>query len=120
MLIVPQPGINGNNGWMVLSRRGAAIADEQEFHKFREAAAFPKSLLHPSIADKVWLALARGDMDNAVFAAFIGVEEAVRDAGGFSPTDIGVPLMRKAFDKTDGPLSDHTQPEPERECWFPN
>lgn len=116
MLIVPQPGINGNNGWMVLSRRGTAIGDEQEFHKFREAAAFPKSLLHPSIADKVWLALARGDMDNAVFAAFKAVEEAVRDAGRFSPTDIGVPLMRKAFDKTDGPLSDPTQPEPEREA----
>jgi uncharacterized protein (TIGR02391 family) len=115
-LIIPAPGINGQNGWMVLSRRGAAIADEQAFQRFKEAAAFPKSLLHPSIADKVWLALARGDLDEAVFAAFKAVEESVRSAGNFSPTDIGVPLMHKAFHKTKGPLSDPNQPEAEREA----
>lgn len=69
MLIVPASGTNGQNGWIVLSRRGAALTNEQEFQRFREAAAFPKSLLHSSIADKVWLALARGDLDDAVFAA---------------------------------------------------
>jgi uncharacterized protein (TIGR02391 family) len=115
-LIIPAPGINGKNGWTVLTRRGADIADDQSFQRFREAAAFPKSLLHPSVADKVWLALARGDLDEAVFAAFKAVEEAVRTAGGFGPTDIGVPLMRKAFDKMNGPLSDPEQPEPEREA----
>jgi len=77
-----------------LSRRGAAIADKQDFLRFREAAVFLKTLLYPSIADKVWLALACGDLDDAVFAAFKAVEEAVRSAGGFAPTDIGVPLMR--------------------------
>jgi len=115
-LIVPAPGIKGKNGWMVLTRRGAAIRDEQAFQSFREAAAFPKSLLHPSIADKVWLALARGDLDEAVFAAFKAVEEAVRSAGNFGPTDIGVPLMHKAFHKTKGPLSDPNQTEAEREA----
>jgi uncharacterized protein (TIGR02391 family) len=115
-LIIPAPGINGQNGWTVLTRRGSAIADDQTFQRFREAAAFPKSLLHPSVADNVWLALARGDLDGAVFAAFKAVEEAVRIAGGFGPTDIGVPLMRKAFDKMNGPLSDPKQPEPEREA----
>lgn len=115
-LIIPAPGINGQNGWTVLTRRGAAIADDQAFQRFREAVAFPKSLLHPSIADKVWLDLARGDLDEAVFAAFKAVEEAVRHAGNFGSTDIGVPLMRKAFDKTAGPLSDLEQPEPEREA----
>jgi uncharacterized protein (TIGR02391 family) len=116
MLIVPASGMNGRNGLTVLSRRGAAIANEQDFQRFREAAAFPKTLLHQAIADKVWLALARGDLDDAVFLAFKAVEEAVRDAGGYSLTDIGVPLMRKAFDKTTGPLCDLEQPEPEREA----
>jgi uncharacterized protein (TIGR02391 family) len=116
-LIIPAPDeTNARIGWMVLTRRGKAIADDQSFERFREAAAFPKSLLHPSIANKVWLALARGDLDEAVFAAFKAVEEAVRIAGVFEPTDIGVPLMRKAFDKNIGPLSDPNQPEPEREA----
>jgi len=102
---------------MVFSRRGAALAkNDRDFQRFREAAAFPKSMLHPSIADKVWLALARGDLDDAVFAAFKAVEEAVREAGGFSLIDIGFSLMRKAFDKANGPLSDFTQPEAEREA----
>jgi uncharacterized protein (TIGR02391 family) len=83
---------------------------------YREAAAFPKSLLHSTIADNVWLALARGDLDEAVFSAFKAVEEAVRLAGAYGPIDIGVPLMRKAFDKTTGSLTDVAQPEPEGEA----
>src|SRR5208283_4893423 len=115
MLIVPAPGTM-NEGWMVLTRRGISITTEQQFQQFREAAAFPQVLLHPAIADKVWLALARGDFDEAVFAAFKAVEEAVRNAGNFGPSDIGVPLMRKAFDKTTGPLSNPQPPEPERDA----
>ncbi len=118
LLIVPAPGMNGTSGWMVFSRRGAVLAagGEEDFARFRAAAAFPKSLLHPSIADKVWLALARGDLDEAVFAAFKAVEESVRRAGSFGAADIGVPLMRKAFEKTTGPLTDSSQPEAEREA----
>jgi uncharacterized protein (TIGR02391 family) len=113
-LIVPAAGLNGRNGWMLVTRRGSAVADDAQFERFRQAAEFPKTLLHPAIADKVWLALARGELDDAVFAAFKAV--GVRVAGGFEPTDIGVPLMRKAFDKTIGPLADLAQPEAEREA----
>lgn len=117
LLIVPAAGTNGHNGWMMLSRRGRTlVGDSEGFQRFKEAAAFPKDLLHSSIANKVWLALARGDLDEAVFAAFKTVEVSVREAAGLGATDIGVPLMRKAFDKTNGPLSDTTQPEAEREA----
>jgi uncharacterized protein (TIGR02391 family) len=116
-LIMPAEGMNGAHGWMVFTRRGAALAaGKRDFVQFREAAAFPKSLIHPWIAEKVWLALARGDLDEAVFASFKAVEETVRMAGRFSDTDIGVPLMRKAFDKNTGPLADLTQPESERDA----
>lgn len=116
-LIMPAEGQNGVHGWMVFTRRGAALASEAaDFKSFREAAAFPKSLIHPAISDKVWLALARGELDDAVFAAFKAVEEAVRKTGGFSDTDTTVPLMRKAFDKQTGPLTDLSQPEAEREA----
>jgi hypothetical protein len=52
-------------------------------------------MLHPSIADKVWLDLARGDVADAVFTAFRAVEEAVRKAGGYGNAEVGVDLMRK-------------------------
>jgi uncharacterized protein (TIGR02391 family) len=115
-LVVPAPDINGTNGWMVLSRRAKSITSNEDFQRLRQAAAFPKSMLHSSIADKVWLSLARGDLSDAVFIAFRTVEEAVRKAGGYGPTDIGVPLMRKAFEKDNGPLTDKDQPEAEREA----
>jgi len=116
MLIVPVGGINGTHGWMTLSRRGAAVVNNDcDFQRFREAAAFPKSMLHPAIADKVWLALARGDLDDAVFAAFKAVEEAVREAGGFGLTHYGGDLMRNAL-KPGGPLANPVQPKPEQEA----
>jgi uncharacterized protein (TIGR02391 family) len=116
LLVVPAPGYNGNNGWLLISRRGNALLESGKFDVFRQAAAFPKSLLHPLIADKVWLDLARGQLADAVFFAFRTVEEQVRAAGGYTDKDIGVPLMRKAFDKATGPLTDSMQEEGEREA----
>jgi uncharacterized protein (TIGR02391 family) len=71
-------------------------------------------MLHPSIAEKVWLDLVRGDLADAVFTAFRAVEEAVRKAGGYEAADIGVKLMYKAFDPKGGPLAEMSQEEGER------
>lgn len=113
MLLMPVDGT-----WQVFSRRGAQLATspKEEFQRFTAAAAFPKSLLHAAIADKVWVNLARGDLDTAVFTAFKAVEEAVRAAGGFALTDYGTDLMRKAFSPKAGPLTNLGQPEGEREA----
>ena len=43
------------------------------------------------------------------------IEVSVRKAAGCQDIDIGVTLMRKAFDKLSGPLSDFAEPEAERE-----
>lgn len=115
-LLIPEPGMNGNNGWMLLSRRAKAILANGSFSTYARSLAFPKALLHPSIADEVWLDIVRGDLESAVFKAFRAVEVAVREAGHFADTDIGTVLMRKAFDKATGPLSDMQQPEAEREA----
>ena len=115
-LIIPEPGTNGNNGWMLFSRRAKNILSNGTFKEYSRSVGFPKTLLHPSIADEVWLDIVRGDLETAVFKAFRAVEIAVRDAGGYTETDIGTPLMRKAFDKVNGPLADQQQPEAEREA----
>jgi uncharacterized protein (TIGR02391 family) len=115
-LILPASGVNGQHGWKTLSRQAETLKSAADFSRFREMASFPKSMLYLGIADRVHTALSRGELDGAVFAAFKAVEEAVRAAGGYGPTDIGVPLMRKAFDKDNGPLANPLQPEPEREA----
>jgi len=104
-------------GWMLLTRRATRLlATAGEFKTYVASLAFPKTLLHPTFADDVWLDLARGDIQTAVFRSFKAVEVAVREASKLSAADIGVPLMRKAFDKASGPLTDLTQPEGEREA----
>jgi uncharacterized protein (TIGR02391 family) len=64
----------------------------------------------------VWASFLRGDYDTAVFQAFKEVEVRVREAGGFSESDLGVPLVRKAFDPSTGPLTDSAAPLSEREA----
>ena len=115
LIIVPEPGSNGQNGWMQLSRRGAALKTPTQFDTFRSAAKFPRAAMHPLIADKVWLAFSRGDLEDAVFFAFKTVEIRVREASGATANDIGISLMRNAFDKAKGPLTDLSQPEGERD-----
>jgi len=115
-LLIPQLGINGSNGWMLIGRRAEALLADNGFTSYARSVNFPKSLLHPSIADQVWIDLARGDLETAVFKSFRAVEIAVRAAGKYADTDVGIPLMRKAFDKTTGPLTDLQQPEAEREA----
>lgn len=116
-LLVPVDNTtNGASGWVRLSRRAEAIIARGGFQDYRRTMEFPKSMLHPAIADKVWLELARGDIEDAVFAAFKAVEIAVRKAAKLAETDLGVKLMRKAFDPGKGPLTDMNQEEGEREA----
>jgi uncharacterized protein (TIGR02391 family) len=115
-LILPAPGINGSNGFMVLSGDGeAALASEDVFEKIKAARTFPKELLHPSITKKVSSALMRGDYDQALREAFTIVEVSAREAGDYADTDIGVDLMRKAFSAKNGKLTDYSLPEAERD-----
>jgi uncharacterized protein (TIGR02391 family) len=114
--LIPDPGANGNNGWVRFSRRAKGLLNQGAFDDYARSVAFPKSLLHPVIAEGVWLDLVRGDLETAVFKAFKAVEIAVREVGHFDATDIGTVLMRKAFDRVQGPLSNQQQPEGEREA----
>jgi hypothetical protein len=62
MFIVPAPGGNGQNGGFVPGRRGfSALANPQLLASYTKAAAFPRELLHPTTAERVWAALARGN-----------------------------------------------------------
>jgi uncharacterized protein (TIGR02391 family) len=115
-LLIPEPGSNGINGWMLFSRRAEALLNTNSFKSYARSVDFPKALIHPAIAEEVWVDLARDDLETAVFKSFRAVEIAVRDAGKFSDVDVGTQLMRKAFDKSNGPLTDMRQPEAEREA----
>jgi len=113
-LLVPK--IGAGPGWFAISRRGAKLQTKEDVDAYRHGNLLPKAQLHPLIASKVYPTFLRGDYDTAVFQSFKEVEVAVRDAATLPLTDIGVALMRKAYDKTTGPLTDKNLPDPEREA----
>jgi hypothetical protein len=116
-LIEPAPGMNGRNGWKKFTEDGEAIARGRDLARMRAIASFPKDLLHPLIRDRSWAAVVRDtDLADPVRAAFVALEETVREAGGFSRSDYGTRMMRDAFDPDKGPLRDldATKPKGER------
>jgi uncharacterized protein (TIGR02391 family) len=115
-IVIPLEGSSGQSGFCKLSRRGESLVTDDDFARYRAGLGFPKSLLHPTIADRVWLNLVRGELDDAVFTSFKAVEVAVRMAGRYELTDYGVDLVRKAFHKTTGALRKDSDPDSEREA----
>lgn len=114
-LIVQQPG-NPGEGWIIVTEKGLELATGQNLSAYRSGNLLPKKLLHPLIEQKSRSPFIRGDYDSAVFEAFKQVEIGVRQAGGYAPTDIGVPLMRKAFHPDTGNLTDKGVVEAERQA----
>ena len=115
-ILISEPSMNGDNGHKLFGRRAAKLLDPLAFVEFARSIAFPRTFLHSAISENVWLDLARGDLDTAVFKSFKAVEIAVRQAGNFKAADVGVELMRKAFNATSGPLTDLSVPVAEREA----
>lgn len=115
-LLIPAPGMNGTNGFRVLSRRAARMQKPDDISQFAKSRRIAKDTLHSRIAEKVWSAFMRGEYDTAVFQAMKAVEVSVREAGGFAASDLGTDLMRKAFHEDNGPLTDKSAEKSERQA----
>ncbi|ACT83041.1 hypothetical protein gp29 [Burkholderia phage KS9] len=115
-LIVPDDGVNGQNGFRHLSRRARRFENEAAFVNYRTARLLPKDLLHSAISNDAWLSFMRGAYPTAVFEAMRAVEIAVRTAAEYPAADHGVPMIRRAFAPNTGPLADHTKDVGEQEA----
>ncbi len=88
-----------SSGWKVLSRRARRFESAGEFSSYVHARRLNRDLLHPMIAEGVWLSFVRGEFAEAVFKAMRSVEIAVRDAGGYEAKQVGTKLIHAAFGK---------------------
>jgi uncharacterized protein (TIGR02391 family) len=113
--LAPKPSLIAGNT-MFVTRRGRQLAESQDTSAYKRSRLLPKEFLHPVVAQKIWSAFIRGDYDTAVFQAFKQVEVVVREAGSYEDSDIGVQLMRKAYNPDAGPLSDQSAPRAERQA----
>jgi uncharacterized protein (TIGR02391 family) len=93
-LLVESPG---STGWSVLSRRARRFETAGDFRQFLMARRLNRDLLHPAIAEDVWLAFVRGRFAAAVFEAMRAVEIAVREAASLPQKQVGTKLMQTAF-----------------------
>lgn len=115
-LLIPASGTNGTNGWRVLSRKAEALTSSAEVKQFAKSRHLRREILTPRIADKVWSAFIRAEYDVAVFQAMKAVEVAVREASGLGADELGVNLMRRAFNVENGPLTDMNAEKGERQA----
>jgi uncharacterized protein (TIGR02391 family) len=111
-LICDRPG---GHDWLMITRKGNEIL-QQEGHRaaWISEREFPETMVHPTLRPQALRLFRQGQFDTAVFEAFKTLEVAIRDAAGFGPERIGVPLARAAFDVENGPLTDHAVEQGER------
>jgi hypothetical protein len=116
----PDPG-QPSPGFCVPTRRAQGLRTRTDVDAFRKGRILPSELLPILFAEKVAPLFRRGDHDIAVFQAFKEIEVAVRNTAnakgaGYSDSEVGTPLMRKAFHPDTGPLSDKALVPEEREA----
>ena len=114
MFIAPLPGSQGE--WRYITKRGEKILKNEDFTAYAKESLLPSKELHPILARKVKSLFLRGDYDTAIFQAFKAVEVVVREKGNYKKSDIGVPLMRKAFNSQTGSLTNTHSEESEKEA----
>jgi len=106
---------NPTGDWVFLTRAAEKLQSPADFEMFRKATLLSPKLLHPRIVETAWPTFIRHKYDTAVFEAFKEVEVAVRSACGYDAKVIGASLMRQAFHSENGPLTDKSLPEAERQ-----
>lgn len=99
-----------------ITRKGQKIQTLNDFEDYRKADLLRKHQLHDIIAEKVWSIFAQGSYRTSVLEAFIQVEIAVREVGGYAKGNYGTNLMRQAFNVNDGKLTDPQQETAEKQA----
>lgn len=108
-------GPTGSGGqWRRLTALGRELAEDGDALTKLFAAERLSGKLDKALEAKVRLTFASGDYETAAFTAMKEVEVAVRKAGGFDNSVLGVPLMRQAFGRDGGALSDQAAEPGER------
>lgn len=91
---------------------------ESEFRRVvKEYALMPETYVHPLIVKKCFPLLNDGHFESAVLQAFKTIETQIRAKISADPEDVGVKLIRKAFNPENGPLTDHNLPKAEQEAF---
>lgn len=115
-LVALKPDTHNVDGWGYVTERGHAVARDNRGLARAQAEARIGVELHPLLEQRIRRQFVLGEYELAAFAAMREVEIRVRDLGGYENDEVGVALMRKAFQTSDGLLTDPAQVAAEREA----
>ena len=91
---------------------------EYEFNRvIKEYTLLPKTYIHPKVVKKSFKLLESGEYESAVLQAFKCIETSIRDKIGAQKEEIGIKLIRKAFNPENGDLTNYELPISEREAF---
>ncbi|MFV8347864.1 TIGR02391 family protein [Flavobacterium sp. ZB4P13] len=91
---------------------------EREFAKvIKEYTLMPKTYVHPEIIKKSFKLLEGGHYESAVLQAFKCIEIRIRELTKADAEEVGIKLIRKAFNSENGSLTDMNLPVSEREAF---
>jgi uncharacterized protein (TIGR02391 family) len=98
------------------TKKGIQIKEEDFQRLIGKWTLVPSMLFHPIIYRQAFPAFRREEFDTAVFKSYKAVEVQVRKRSGLPAQLVGTKLMRRAFDPTNGPLTNLNLPMAEREA----
>jgi len=91
---------------------------EYEFNRvIKEYTILPQTYIHPKIIKKCFRLLESGEFESAVLQAFKCIETSIRDKIGAPDEEVGIKLIRKAFNPENGDLTNYDLPISEREAF---
>lgn len=91
---------------------------EREFRRVvKEYTVLPETYVHPTIIKKSFSLLKSGEFESAVLQAFKCIETSIRKKIKADAEEVGVKLIRKAFNPDNGELTDYELPKAEREAF---
>lgn len=91
---------------------------EREFNRvIKDYTLLPKTYIHPKIVEKSFSLLEAHEFESAVLQAFKIIETSIREKIDAAPEEVGIKLIRKAFNPENGPLTNTDLPKAEREAF---
>jgi uncharacterized protein (TIGR02391 family) len=119
-LVAPAPDDSTLHNYFV-TRRGQNLRNQTDYSAFKRGTLLAAGSLDAVLAHKVVHLFTRGDYDAAIFQAYKEVEVRVRTACAkkgqpVGDDTVGTKLMSRAFDPTQGVLSNNQIVSAEREA----
>ena len=98
------------------TKSGFQLLESEFMRAVKHWMVLPSTYVHPDVMNESFELLAKRQFESAVLRAFKCVEVKIREKAAMASDDVGVRMIRRAFDPNSGKLADMSLPLAEREA----